>query len=369
VKGIEMKTIRSSSIILIVCCWGLFTVSTQAQEFDAQKLLLDSISYDKLDVAGVKTALGKGANPNWVSDTKSRDGTNSVLGHLTRSALSGRKDERIEQKAVEILQVLVRAGTKLQACDEKILFYPISSGWVLFTELLLKNGANPTREVEGWTPMEIAVRYDQAKIVELLRKHGVPALESRIAAQLRFINAASFGDIPRMDEAIRNGADVNGRNRQGETALVASMPIPVITSKTYSTIQYLLKKGADPTIQGQEDFGRTTALHLAIKQSRFIFDAEIKKKIKNESQKDSPLYARLIIQSLLQNGALVSARDSDGMTPLHIAAKYNNVVGAKMLIDAGSKIMPRDDKGKTPLDYAESAEMIKLLKAQGAKED
>jgi ankyrin repeat protein len=56
------------------------------------------------------------------------------------------------------------------------------------------------------------------------------------------------------------------------------------------------------------------------------------------------------------------------MTPLHIAAQKNNIVGAKMLIEAGSKIMPRDDKGKTPLDYAESVEMRKLLKAHGAKE-
>jgi hypothetical protein len=47
----------------------------------------------------------------------------------------------------------------------------------------------------------------------------------------------------------------------------------------------------------------------------------------------------------------------------------NNIIGARMLIEAGSKIMPRDDKGKTPLHYAESAEMIKLLKSHGAKEE
>ena len=57
-----------------------------------------------------------------------------------------------------------------------------------------------------------------------------------------------------------------------------------------------------------------------------------------------------------------------GMTPLHVAAKYNNLEGAKMLIEAGAKIMPKDDTGKTPLDYAESTEMIKLLKSYGAKE-
>ena len=57
----------------------------------------------------------------------------------------------------------------------------------------------------------------------------------------------------------------------------------------------------------------------------------------------------------------------DGL-PWHHSAEFNNVVGAQMLIDAGCKISPTDRKGKTPLDYAESAEMIRLLKDHGAKE-
>ena len=75
-----------------------------------------------------------------------------------------------------------------------------------------------------------------------------------------------------------------------------------------------------------------------------------------------------VIKALLQHRALVSAQDSDGKTPLHIVAEKNNIVGAVILIDAGCEMMPKDNKGKTPLDNAESAEMIKLLKDHGAKE-
>ena len=212
-----MKTmLRTGPIIIIACSLCLFTLPTQAQETDAQKMLMDSIKYDKLDIAGVKAALDKGANPNWVPDTARGD---SVLGRLAYAALSA-KDKRAEEKGVEILQVLFRAGAKLQPRDQKILVFPICGGWALFTEVLLKNGANATREIDGETPMEMAASWGQAKIIELLRKYGVPALENRVAAQLRFISAAGRLDISVMEEAIRNGAYVNAKNRWGKTALV-----------------------------------------------------------------------------------------------------------------------------------------------------
>jgi ankyrin repeat protein len=362
-----MKRIRTSLIIVIGFCWYFLALSTQAQESDAQKLLLDSIEFGKIDVSGVRAALDKGANPNWVSDTKRRF---SVIGHLAMVGPWSKEDKEAEEKSVVILQMLFKAGAKLQPCDQDILYNPVAEGWVLFTEVLLKNGANPTRPIDGWTPMEIAVSHGQANIVGLLRKYGVPALESKVTAQLRFISAAGYHRIPQMEEAIRNGARVNEKNRKGETALIKALSFPLFTIETYAAIQYLFEKGADPTIQGEGRFGKTTPLHLAVEESSLIFDIEMKKEeIKNERLKDQFLYARLVIESLLRHGALVSARDGSGMTPLHIAAQKNNIVGAKMLIDAGAKIMPRDDVRKTPLDYAESAEMIKLLKAHGAKEE
>ncbi|HCO94762.1 MAG TPA: hypothetical protein DIU00_12560 [Phycisphaerales bacterium] len=106
-------------------------------------------------------------------------------------------------------------------------------------------------------------------------------------------------------------------------------------------------------------------LHQAIVSTKFCFNA---KNTKRDIELEKFLSERLL-KLLIEKGAYISGRDDDEKTPLHMAAKWNNVVGAKMLIEAGAKIMPRDSDGKTPLDYAESAEMIKLLKSHGAKEE
>ena len=63
----------------------------------------------------------------------------------------------------------------------------------------------------------------------------------------------------------------------------------------------------------------------------------------------------------------MSGIDKWGATPLHAAARLDNIMAAEILIAEGARIMARDEKNKTP-DYAQSAGMIKLLKQNGAKE-
>jgi len=44
------------------------------------------------------------------------------------------------------------------------------------------------------------------------------------------------------------------------------------------------------------------------------------------------------------------------------------VIAAEQLIEANAKVNSQDDSGKTPLDYAESGDLINLLKRSGAKD-
>ena len=139
----------------------------------------------------------------------------------------------------------------------------------------------------------------------------------------------------------------------------------------YVMVNYLIEKGVDINRSHKVDGVNQTALHAAVYGTHFTLNNDISKYEKEESRnrlENAQFYCRKVLEDLIRAGAHISARDEYERTPLHIAAKYNNLVAAEILIKAGAKLMDKDSKGKTPLDYAESAEMIKLLKDQGAKE-
>lgn len=76
--------------------------------------------------------------------------------------------------------------------------------------------------------------------------------------------------------------------------------------------------------------------------------------------------SELILRDLIEHGAQIAARDSNGQTPLHVAAVLNNLLAARLLLSSGATAMSRDSGGETPLDYAQTSEMMQLLQQYGA---
>ena len=74
-----------------------------------------------------------------------------------------------------------------------------------------------------------------------------------------------------------------------------------------------------------------------------------------------------IVQLLLEKGADVNARSTDGRTPLMFAASSTPEI-VTLLLEKGAEIEARDNKGMTPLMFAASAEIKQLLIDAGAKE-
>ena len=78
----------------------------------------------------------------------------------------------------------------------------------------------------------------------------------------------------------------------------------------------------------------------------------------------------VIVEALLDKGADVMARNSGGFTPLHAAANAGNVPIAKLLLDKGAVLDDADNKaGVTPLMVAGEGnhlELAEFLLAKGA---
>jgi DnaJ-domain-containing protein 1 len=187
-------------------------------------------------------------------------------------------------------------------------------------------------------------------------------------AQLKLVGAAGRADVAAMKDALAGGADVNGWDKNGETALLAVLITPVLDEHHMEAVLWLLDHDANPNLRGNAVFPEDTVKRRVGDLDGIPVDVAIVENQYSIRDKSRGKYARSVIKALLDKGAKVLAADSDGRTPLHVAAKVDSVPAAEILIMGGARIIALDNSGRTPLDYAESRQMIRLLEQHGATE-
>lgn len=110
-----------------------------------------------------------------------------------------------------------------------------------------------------------------------------------------------------------------------------------------AVLEFLLEKGADVSVKDSD--GRTP-LHCATDREREPVVDE------NQGAEKEHSNEWKIANALITRGANLKAADGKGCTPLHYAAERGSVDVASLLIGKGAGLEARDKKGLTPLHYA-----------------
>ena len=223
--------------------------------------------------------------------------------------------------SLEIPQLLIERGIKIDAQDDKgvsaLMIAAEKDKLDLVQLLLAKNGRLDLKDFEGATALDYAVDAGHSDVAKLLLSKGAPSRgnyqneKSLLEAVRNFalLRAADSNSIGEVREVIAAGADVKARTRRGETALM-----------------------------------------LAIENSYGNND---------------------VAAFLVEHGSDINATNSDGDTPLMIAAARNNDGAVKLLLDHKADISVENKKNQTALHIASAelhAKIVDAILASGSQD-
>lgn len=226
---------------------------------------------------------------------------------------------------VKIKEILEKNNELLNTKDVQgntPLLIAVNSGQKEVAEFLIAMGADlNSSNTYKYTPLHYSILRRHFDIAEMLIKAGADPNIPNVWGYTPLHTCAGRNFLKEAEFLIKNKAGINTRNNIGETPLFAAVEF-----EHKDMILLLVKNGSD--VNARDNVGRT------------------------------PLYATAdgnasgICELLMNQGAEVDIKDKFGKTPLHRAAiaGYHDIV--QMLVRAGADVSARDADGKTPYYYA-----------------
>ncbi len=311
----------------------------------------------------VRGAIAIGADPNAIK--YSGGPLDSNHGYSDRDT----SDDEGIQIRYQITEILLDAGSRISANNSNA-FSAISSGDIPLLKLLLENGEKLTKKVDGRELRHWAAHYLQEGVLEYYKSIGVKTLEDRQLWQEVLTNwPVRANGLKRGKELLDRGASPNYSDSASVTPLVSAIENGFVSPDAHKVISLLLARGADPNKRskiyfrndGREYSADTTPLIHLVRNTAYASKINDKRPILSERRIESVKRAFAL---MLDAGAKVAAPDDFNRTPLHYAAIDDNILAARLLLSRHAPKDRTDRNGKTPLDYAESSEIIALLKGR-----
>jgi ankyrin repeat protein len=213
------------------------------------------------------------------------------------------------------------------------------------------------KDKSGNTPLYWAAINEQPEVVAFLVAKGAD-INSQSKKGITSLHEIAFrGNLFMAKLLIQLGADVNQANAEGLSPLHFA-----IINGDVEMVKLLIRKGARVKPQNIGDY---SALHIAaaygrkqIALSLIALGCDIN--AKDKSGRSALIIAitnqeRDTVEELIQHGADINQGDNYGNYPLLLAAQLGDMESAKLLMSAGSEVLPsaidHESEEMTPLYY------------------
>ena len=277
------------------------------------KVVLDDSLTDEVRLKKVKYLVRLGANVNQKVNGKS-------LLKIAREKGYKEIEEAIKESLVQSFEKLLEGDKFERVLDE--CEYANGHKVIVSKEKAINLGK------QFWgndgklkSAKEIEVLIQQGADVNIKNKDGNTAL----------IIASEKGSLDLVNMLLENGADVQQKDGRGWTALMWAS-----SCRNKEIVEMLISKGADINAKSQEG---NTALMFASKRGE------------NE-----------IAKMLLEGGADVNVQNKYGSTALSWAAGSGHKEIVEMLLEGGADVHQKDKYGETALMKAADKETKKVIK-------
>ncbi len=326
----------------------------------------------------MKLLLQLGANPDRILSLACGEGD---LGRL-RIVLDNASDLAIgslnrhliqasEKCQIDVAKALIEKGADINAANEQGIT-PLH--WAVMKEsreavqLFVSSGANAGQSNKaGYSPLDLACVGANLALIETFIKMGATVSGECKNAALR--EATNKGQKEAIQFFLENGADVNGEDSDGNSALMLAYK-----NDAPEILRLLLAERRNRSSEPNSAVLEMAVNNGDMEVAKLLLDHGASADVKSTSGEPLLMVAcnrghEKMVRFFLERGADVNAKDRNGTTPLIVASAMKSTDIVKLLLEKGADVNARGADSKTPLMAAALAgrkEAAKLLLEKGA---